>query len=200
MFDGIVSILTQLGAFGVFLMMLAENVFPPIPSEVVLPLAGYTAFNERGSIWLTVLAGTLGSVVGALLWYCLGLWIGIERLKHLAARHGRWLTLTPKQVDDADRWFQRHGRSAVLLGRMVPGVRTLISVPAGVVAMKLAVFLFLTTVGSALWTALLVLAGYKLGAQYDQVARVIEPVSNVVLGLAIAWYAWRVVTFGKSAK
>ncbi|MFY9511035.1 MAG: DedA family protein [Rubrivivax sp.] len=197
MFDGIIAILSKLGAFGVFLMMLAENLFPPIPSEVVLPLAGYAAFKGQGALWLTVTAGTLGSVVGAVFWYGVGRWLGLQRLKRFAARHGRWLTLTPEEVDHVDRWFDRHGRWAVLFGRMVPGVRTLISVPAGVTGMKLTPFLAYTTAGSALWTFLLVLAGYELGEQYGQVARVIEPASNLVLGLAVAWYFWRVATFGR---
>src|SRR3546814_4878679 len=111
--------------------MLAENVFPPIPSEVILPLAGYTAAQGRGSLWVVAIAGTLGSAAGAVLWYYVGRWIGIERLKRFASRHGRWLTLTPGEVNHVDRWFDRYGRWAVLFGRMVPGVRTLISVPAG---------------------------------------------------------------------
>jgi membrane protein DedA with SNARE-associated domain len=120
-FDIITSILASLGGFGVFLLMLAENVFPPIPSEVILPLAGYTAAQGRGSLWVVAIAGTLGSAAGAVLWYYVGRWIGIERLKRFASRHGRWLTLTPGEVDHVDRWFDRYGRWAVLFGRMVPG-------------------------------------------------------------------------------
>jgi membrane protein DedA with SNARE-associated domain len=197
MFDGIIALLGKLGAFGVFLLMLAENVFPPIPSEVVLPLAGYVANTGRGSLWLTVVAGTLGSAAGATVWYYVGRWVGIDRLKHFARRHGRWLTLTPQEIEHVDRWFDRHGRWAVLFGRMVPGIRTLISVPAGVTGMRLAPFLAYTLIGSALWTVVLVLAGYELGEQYDQVARIIEPVSNIVIVGAVLWYLWRVVTFGR---
>ena len=122
MFDIITSILASLGGLGVFLLMLAENVFPPIPSEVILPLAGYTAAQGRGSLWVVAIAGTLGSAAGAVLWYYVGRWIGIDRLKRFASRHGRWLTLTPGEVDHVDRWFDRYGRWAVLFGRMVPGV------------------------------------------------------------------------------
>jgi len=197
MFDGIIALLSKLGALGVFLLMLAENVFPPIPSEVILPLAGYVAVGGKGSLWLTILAGTLGSAAGATLWYYVGRWVGIERLKRFARRHGRWLTLTPDEIDHVDRWFDRHGRWAVLFGRMVPGVRTLISVPAGVTGMRLAPFLTCTLAGSALWTVLLVLAGYELGERYGQVARIVEPASNVVLGGAMLWYLYRVVTFGR---
>src|SRR3546814_4773913 len=110
----ITSILASLGGFGVFLLMLAENVFPPIPSEVILPLAGYTAAQGRGSLWVVAIAGTLGSAAGAVLWYYVGRWIGIERLKRFASRHGRWLTLTPGEVDHVERWFDRYGRWSVL--------------------------------------------------------------------------------------
>ena len=178
--------------------MLAENVFPPIPSEVILPLAGYTAAQGRGSLWVVAIAGTLGSAAGAVLWYYVGRWIGIDRLKRFAARHGRWLTLTPVEVDHVDRWFDRYGRRAVLFGRMVPGVRTLISVPAGVSGMPLGPFLVSTLAGSAIWTVILVLAGYELGERYSQVASVIEPISNAVLALAAIWYLWRVAMFGRS--
>ncbi|MBE7182792.1 MAG: DedA family protein [Methylobacterium mesophilicum] len=197
MFEWIVAVLEGLGALGVFLLMLLENVFPPIPSEVILPLAGYAAAKSGGSLAVAITAGTLGSVAGALIWYYVGRWIGIERLKRFGERHGRWLTLSKEEVEHVDRWFNRYGHWAVLLGRMVPGVRTLISVPAGVTRMPLAPFLLWTLIGSAVWTGLLVLAGYELGERYGQVAQVIEFGSNVVLGGAILWYLWRVATFGR---
>lgn len=197
-FSVITSILSALGAFGVFLLMFAENVFPPIPSEVILPLAGYTAAQGRGALWIVIVAGTLGSTVGALLWYYIGRWIGIDRLKRFASRHGRWLTLTPHEIDHVDRWFDSYGRWAVLFGRMVPGVRTLISVPAGVSGMPMAPFLISTLAGSAIWTTVLALAGYELGERYNQVASIIEPASNMVIGAAVLWYIWRVATFGRT--
>ena len=174
MFDIITSILASLGGFGVFLLMLAENVFPPIPSEVILPLAGYTAAQGRGSLWVVAIAGTLGSAAGAVLWYYVGRWIGIDRLKRFAARHGRWLTLTPVEVDHVDRWFDRYGRRAVLFGRMVPGVRTLISVPAGVSGMPLGPFLVSTLAGSAIWTVIRI-------TRFARAFRLISPTNAIVL-------------------
>lgn len=199
MFELIISLLSKLGWAGVFLLMLAENVFPPIPSEVILPLAGYTALKGGGSLSVVILAGTLGSVAGATLWYYVGRWVGIDRLKLFASRHGRWLTLTVEEIDHVDRWFDRHGRWAVLIGRMVPGVRTLISIPAGVTAMPLPKFLAWTFIGSALWTTILAVAGYELGERYTKVAGIIEPASNVVLLAALVWYLWRVATFGRKS-
>jgi membrane protein DedA with SNARE-associated domain len=175
--------------------MLAENIFPPIPSEVILPLAGYTAVRSGAPFAIIVVAGTLGSVAGALFWYWIGRAIGVERVKDFARRHGRWLTLSPSEVEAVDLWFDRYGQWAVLIGRMVPGVRTLISIPAGVTRMPILPFLIWSTLGSALWTTALVLAGYELGERYRDVASIVEPASNAVLAGMVAWYFWRVATF-----
>ena len=170
MFDWITDLVETTGYFGILLLMLVENVFPPIPSELIMPLAGFTAAQGRLSIVLVVLAGTAGSLLGALFWYGLGRWLGEERLRRLAARHGRWLTLSPGEIDRAEDWFRRHGATAVLLGRLVPAVRSLISVPAGVARMPLPGFLAWTALGTGLWTALLAGAGYLLQGQYALVA------------------------------
>lgn len=183
------------GYLGIFLLMLIDNLFPPIPSEVIMPLAGY--FVARGQLTFVgvLLAGAAGSVAGALLLYAVGRWIGIHPLRRFAARHGRWLTLSPGEIDRATAWFARHGWTAVLVGRMVPGVRSLISIPAGVAGMPLMAFLAATTIGSFLWTGLLAGAGYLLGGGYQTVGKWIEPAGNLVLILALAIYVYRVVTF-----
>ncbi len=195
MFDWITGFVERTGALGIVLLMLAENVFPPIPSELIMPLAGFTAALGETSIVVVVLAGTLGSLLGALIWYYVGRWLGLDRLRSLAARHGRWLVLSPAEIDQAEDWFRRHGGKAVFLGRLIPGVRTLISVPAGVTRMPLAGFLAWTTLGTALWTALLAGGGYVLQAQYGRVAGIVNPASNVIVGLIAVWYIYRVVTF-----
>src|SRR5688500_8326538 len=117
--------------------MLVENVFPPIPSEVVMPYAGYVAAERELSLVGVIVAGVIGSVVGALPWYGLGWWRGRERLSRFAARHGRWLPLRRKDVERVMEWFADNGRIAVLFGRMIPGVRTVVSLPAGVSGMSL---------------------------------------------------------------
>ena len=185
------------GYLTVGLLMLLENVFPPIPSEVVMPLAGYGALGAGRSLIGVIAAGTLGSVAGALLWYYVGVWVGQARLRSFAARHGRWLTLTPREVDAADAWFDRWGGWAVFIGRMVPGVRTLISVPAGMSGMGLGRFLAFTTLGSLVWTGALALAGWWLGGAHGAVADYIAPVSNLVIAGAVAIYLYRVVTFDR---
>ena len=197
MFDWIVSFLESTGPLGVALLMFAENVFPPIPSELVMPLAGFSAARGDMSLVVTILAGGVGSIAGAGLYYWLGYKLGAARIERLAARHGRWLTLTPKEVRGAEDWFRRHGRAAVLIGRLVPGVRTLISVPAGVAGMRLAPFLLYSTIGTLAWTSLLAGAGYLLESRYELVSQWLNPVSNVVVGALVAWYLYRVATFGR---
>jgi membrane protein DedA with SNARE-associated domain len=195
MFDWITSLVEQGGYLGVALLMLLENVFPPIPSELIMPLAGFTAARGEFNLSMVVLAGTIGSVAGAALWYYLGCWLGYERLKRLAARHGRWLTLGPGEIDEAADWFRRHCGKSVLIGRLIPAVRTLISVPAGITGMTLGRFLVYSTLGSAIWTGFLAGCGYLLEGQYEKVSAWVNPVSNVIFGVIMVWYLYRVITF-----
>lgn len=199
MFDWITQFVETSGYVGIALLMLAENVFPPIPSEVIMPLSGFAAARGDMNIVLVILAGSLGSLAGAFLWYGLGYWIGAEAVKRFAQKHGRWLTLAPKDVDKADRWFDEHGGKAVFLGRMVPAVRTLISFPAGVAAMSIAPFLLYTALGTVIWTTGLALAGYGLEKEYQAVAAYLEPLSNGVIALMVIWYLYRVATFRRHA-
>ena len=190
----VMQMMSATGYVGLVLLMVLENVFPPIPSEVIMPLAGFMATQDRLSLLGVIVAGTLGSALGALPLYYVGRKIGEERLKGFADRHGRWLTLSREDLDSAKQWFDRHGGLAVFLCRLVPGVRSLISIPAGIEGMPLAPFLLYTTIGAGLWTALLTLAGYGLGANFRQVERYLDPASYVVLALIVALYVWRVVT------
>jgi membrane protein DedA with SNARE-associated domain len=195
MFDWITGWIAALGAPGVALFMFLENVFPPVPSELVMPLAGFLAARGESSFALVVAAGTAGALAGAVLWYWIGRALGADRLRRLAARHGRWLTMHPDDIDRATDWFDRHGGKAVFLGRLVPAVRTLISVPAGVARMPFARFLAFSAAGTLVWTALLALAGYVLKSQYHRVADWLNPVSTAVVAGLAAWYLWRVVTW-----
>ncbi len=195
MFDWIVSTIDHWGYPGIFFLMVAENVFPPIPSELIMPLAGFLAGSGKLNLWLTILAGTVGSVVGTTMWYYIGLWIGEARIKRWAARHGRLMTVSPSDIDTAHRWFDRYGVLAVLLGRMLPTIRTLISVPAGFVRMPLWRFLTYTTIGSALWTGLLTISGYLLQSQYAVVADWVDPLSKVIVALVVIIYLYRVFTW-----
>lgn len=194
MFEWMTDLIQQSGYLGVALLMVAENVFPPIPSELIMPLAGFAAARGELNVALVILAGSVGSLTGALFWYYVGRWIGGERLSRWALKHGRWLTISPRDVDHAQDWFHRHGGKAVFLGRLVPAVRTLISIPAGMAAMPLAPFLIYSAVGTALWTALLTTLGYLLESEYGKVADYVNPISHVVVGLIVSYYVYRVVT------
>jgi membrane protein DedA with SNARE-associated domain len=194
-FDWITGFIEQSGYLGLFLLMFVENIFPPIPSELIMPLGGFTAARGDLHIALVIIAGTLGSLAGALFWYYVGRWVGAARLKRWAARHGRWLTLAPNEVDQANAWFDRHCGKAVFFGRLLPTVRTLISIPAGIAEMSLPRFLLFSTLGTAIWTGLLAGAGYLLEAEYRKVAEYLNPVSDAVVAILVLGYLYRVATF-----
>ena len=197
MFGWITDFVTQSGYLGIALLMFAENIFPPIPSELIMPLAGFSAAEGDLSLIGVLIAGTIGSLLGALPWYYAGYYFKLDRLKRLADRHGRWLTMTSDDVDTASSWFRRYGASAVFFGRLIPTVRTLISVPAGINRMGMMRFLAWSALGTVLWTAFLTLAGYVLQSQYDRVAGWLDPVTQVVVAFLVFGYVYRVVTFGR---
>jgi membrane protein DedA with SNARE-associated domain len=162
------DVMDALGEIGVGVLVLAENVFPPIPSEVVLPLAGYLASRGRMDLTLVIVAATVGSVLGALLLYEVGVRTGRARLR----RFIDWMPLLEgEDLDRAEDWFDRHGQASVLIGRCIPVVRSLISVPAGFAEMPRWRFLVLTTIGSGVWNSFFVAAGYALGAQFSEIER-----------------------------
>lgn len=193
------SLMENFGAFGIALLMFLENIFPPIPSEIIMPLAGYQAASGQMSLLTVILAGTVGSLLGIIPWYYLGYFFGKARVIALSARWGRWLTLSPADVDRADQWFARYGMWAVFLGRLVPTVRTLISVPAGLSRMPFGLFLVFSAIGTAIWTTGLALAGYLLGQNYELIDAYVGPVSNLVIVGIVLVYIYRVVTFRADA-
>jgi membrane protein DedA with SNARE-associated domain len=158
-------------------------------------MAGFVAGAGQLNIIGVLLGGTAGTLAGALFWYGFARSLGEERLRRWAERHGRWLTLSSQDIEQLDRWFERHSRWAVPLGHLVPGIRTLISIPAGVFGMGLARFVALTLLGAGAWTTLLGLAGYGLGSRYEQVERHIGPASTAIMGAILLWYFYRVATF-----
>lgn len=188
----------SLGAFGIALLMFLENIFPPIPSELIMPMAAYRSTQSDMSIVVVIVAGSIGSLLGAIPWYCAGRALGKERLMRFAKGHGRWLTLSPTDVESADRWFGEKGPLAVLFGRLVPTMRTLISIPAGIAHMPLAKFLIYSAIGTVIWTTALAMTGYLLGEIYQTVSTYVELLSNGVFFLIMAYYIYRVVTFDPS--
>lgn len=181
------------GYGGILLLMFLENLFPPLPSEVIMPLAGFTAAQGDLHFAGVLVSGVTGSVLGTLLWYGLGRRFSGERLKSWADRYGHWLTISRQDLEQAMDWFRRHGRSAVLVGRLVPGVRTVISVPAGLCGMHPLPFLVYTTVGSSGWTLFLAAAGFVLRQQWPLVQQYVAPVGKLILGLLLLWFLVRFV-------
>ena len=175
--DWVVGLMRVIGAPGVGVATALETVFPPIPSELVLPLAGYTAHQGHYSLWSAILWATVGSVVGAAVLYQLGVVWGLERLRRIADR----MPLTDaSDIDRSSASFARHGRSAVFVGRLIPGIRSVISIPAGLERMPWPQFLLYTTAGSLLWNGVLIVLGYELGSQWQVVERYVGPAGNVV--------------------
>ncbi|MVA77584.1 DedA family protein [Auraticoccus sp. F435] len=191
--EWVVHLMDLIGAPGVGVAILLENVFPPIPSELVLPLAGYTAQLGRFGVVEALVWATAGSVTGAWLLYGLGAAFGAERLARIAER----VPLTEAgDVHRAVAWFDRHGGKAIFMGRLVPGVRSLISIPAGIDRMNPVTFTVYTLLGSALWNTLLIGAGYLLGTQWGVVESYIGVISKVVyvlLVLGVVFVVWRLV-------
>ncbi|MEU7007180.1 DedA family protein [Streptomyces sp. NPDC046332] len=177
------SLMDTLGAPGAGLAVALENLFPPIPSEVILPLAGFASATGRMDLFAALLWTTAGSVAGAWALYGVGALLGRERTVAVAARLP---LLKVSDIERTEAWFARHGTKAVFFGRMVPIFRSLISVPAGVERMPLPAFLLLTTLGSAIWNTAFVLAGYALGDNWEEVTGYVSVYSKAVLAVAAA--------------
>ncbi|MEC4987081.1 MAG: DedA family protein, partial [Oscillatoria sp. PMC 1076.18] len=166
MVEWITNIITTLGYGGIAFLMLAENLFPPIPSELIMPLAGFVVSRGEMNFIPVILAGVAGSVLGALPWYYAGKIYSKRRISRLADKYGKWFAISGEDIEKADNWFRKYGIKAVFYGRMVPGIRTVISLPAGINKMNMVSFLLYTSVGSALWVFLLTISGYILGENY----------------------------------
>ena len=163
------DVIESLGYLGVALLVIAENVFPPIPSEIVLPFAGFVARRGDGSVVVMVIASTIGSVLGALILYAIAAAIGPERIHAFVVRFGKWFGVKESDMVRAEEWFDRRSNVAVLVGRCVPLIRSLVSIPAGFRRMQFIPFVTLTAIGSAVWNVALIGAGAALGDQWDRV-------------------------------
>lgn len=183
--EWVLAIMAKFGYLGIIFAMFAENVFPPIPSEVIMPAAGFAVARGDLNLLLVIVAGTLGSVLGALPLYYFGSLFNKQRLIDLTEKYGKFVFVKPDDVISADDWFNKHGKKAVFFGRMVPGIRSLISIPAGMNKMPLLPFIILTTAGAAIWTTLLTLAGYHFGQNYEVIEKFLAPYSKIFLGAAI---------------
>jgi membrane protein DedA with SNARE-associated domain len=188
MIDFFQHLIDTLGYFGVFLLLLIENLFPPLPSEVVAPFCGYAAARGELNIWGVIAAAVFGSMVGQLPWYYAGRLLGEKRIEALAARYGRWLTVTPHEVDRVFKWFYRYGAPSVFFGRMIPAIRAVISLPAGIAAMPFGRFLAYSLAGTTIWMGGLAYAGYVLGQNYELVEKYMGPGTKIVVALIVLIY------------
>lgn len=193
MADWVIGMIEQFGYVGIVALMLAENLFPPLPSELIMPFAGFLAARGELNPVLVVACGALGSLLGAFPWYYAGRKLGAERLKHLAERHGRWVAITPDEVDRGKDLFDKHGPLVLVLGRLVPALRTVVALPAGMARLHPVPFALWTLLGSLLWTGVLTLAGYLLESQYERLSKWLNPVSTGIFVIIAIVYVVRVV-------
>ncbi|KAA1181453.1 DedA family protein [Paenibacillus sp. B2(2019)] len=181
----ITDFMEQFGYFGIFLMLAFENIFPPIPSEVILPFGGFMTTTTNLTIPGVIIAATLGSLLGAVILYYIGRLLDVNRLEKIIERWGGLLRISKKDIHKADAWFDKYGYWTVLFCRMVPLVRSLISIPAGMSGMKFGVFMIFTTIGTLGWNLLLVLIGAALGESWEDIAMYMDMYSNVVYVLLV---------------
>lgn len=181
------GIISTMGYPGLAFVMFLENIFPPIPSELVLPLAGWLTLGENPRFTLlgVTLVGSLGALAGTYVFYGLGRWFGESRVRYLLQRFGKWMLLSEQDLDTALVWFGRYGEYVIFFGRMVPIVRSLISVPAGLAKMNLLRYSIYTVIGTALWSFLLTFAGRLLGESWPVVSDIIDQYEHLVLVLGV---------------
>ncbi|HEU0133793.1 MAG TPA: DedA family protein [Allosphingosinicella sp.] len=195
--DWTIRLIDQTGYVGIFLLMFLETIFPPIPSEVIMPIAGVRAAQGPLTLWGVIASGTAGAMLGNLFWYALARVIGMKRFRPFIEKHGRWLTMDWDDVEKAERLFGRFGGAIVSLGRMLPTIRSVISIPAGLLSMRLKSFLIWSTMGTVAWTAILATAGWGLGMAFNDIEKVLGPLSTGIIVLIVIAYVWRQVTWRK---
>ena len=191
--DWLLDVIRSAGYLGLALLMILENVIPAIPSELILPFAGFLVAKGDLNLLGVIAFGLAGSTIGATAWYVLGRAWGKAGMHRFVAHHGRWMPLDVDDVKRAEAWFRRHQRGATFLGRLMPGVRSLISVPAGVARMPAPLFLAYTIAGTILWTAALTLPGYMLADAYEKTRGIVGPIGTVLFVAVVIFLIGRYI-------
>lgn len=191
----LMDIMSEYGYIGILLLIALENIFPPIPSEVILTFGGYLTTQTDLTIVGVVIASTIGSIIGAVVLYVLGLQLDVERLEKIVDKWGRVLRVTKDDIHKADAWFDKYGPWTVFFCRFIPLIRSLISIPAGMSNMNFWVFLLFTSVGTMIWNIVLVCLGAKLGDSWDLIVEKMDVYSNVVYALIVVAFVAVVVWF-----
>ncbi len=200
MTDWVLHLIDAGGYWGIFLLMVLENVFPPIPSELIMGIGGIRVGQGRLDMSILLLAGTLGTTLGNYVWYLAGRLMGFERLRPVVERYGRWATLEWKDVEALDRLFGKYGQAAVFVFRFLPVFRTMISLPAGLFRMGHVRFLLWTAAGALVWNVVLAYAGYLLGSNFSEIDKYVGPVATICVVGAVIGYVWRLFTWKPSRK
>jgi membrane protein DedA with SNARE-associated domain len=194
--EWVTDVVERLGYLGVALLVLLENLFPPIPSEVILPFAGFVARDADSVPKLIgmIIAATIGGVVGAWILYGIGYWIGPDRMEHFAVRYGKWVQLTPRDIARAEAWFDRREVLAVLVGRCIPLIRSVVSIPAGFRRMNLFRFTLYTAIGAGIWNTILITAGYLLRDNWDSIEPILDVAQYAVVAAIVGTVGWFVIS------
>ncbi|MEW8966829.1 DedA family protein [Exiguobacterium alkaliphilum] len=193
--DWMIGIIEQFGYVGIAFMIFIENVFPPIPSEVVLLFGGFFAVKTDLMIWLVIVAATVGAIAGAVLLYGIGLYLDVEQIEKWTKKYGKWIRLDLDDVHKADAWFDRYGGWMVFFGRLMPVIRSLISLPAGMSNMPFVKFLLLSTAGTLIWNSILIFIGIRVGENWESILRYLDVYSYAIYALLavglILYFIWR---------
>ncbi|KKE80783.1 DedA family protein [Oceanobacillus caeni] len=196
----ITEIMNEFGYMGVMFLIALENIFPPIPSEVILTFGGFMTTTTNLTIFKVVLSATAGSVVGAIVLYMIGLQLDVERLEKIVDRWGHILRLKKSDIHKADAWFDKYGPWAVFLCRFIPLIRSLISIPAGMSNMNVGIFLIFTTIGTFIWNIVLVNLGASLGNSWDVIVYYMDIYSNIIYAILLLLFIIFVFVFVKKRR